>query len=725
VSLTVFIGLVTLAPLAGGAIIFALGLARRAWWRATLAIAALAALVPAVGLPFVAPELASGYPIVIRPFGVGAGFTAYIAPTYRVDALALYAALGVAFLVVPFLLWQAFFQYPAVEPAPDELEVTAPEATADEATEGTEADEEADGTPAEPDGGPVLARPEPAWRRALRPDLMASTPLVRALGLALALETAALTLALADGIVLLGVAWIALAVLAWGLGEVASEPGIIDRPGLIAPALGPLLWLVVILIPAAAAQAPRLIALTGRTALNSIACILLAVALAVAGGAYPALAWVRRRAALAEPVGLTALVLAALPAALYVALRTYGVAVDATDRWPLLGIGVQTTNGGPAPLTAGIAYALLGAATVVVCGLLALGRRDGRTLVALLAAAQLGWGLMSVGVGRPVSALGAVLLLLTGTLGLGAMLGALVAGGALASGPEEVDEPEAFGPRVAGAAARPVALAAWCVGAASLVGAPLLAGFVPRQLASGGALQVAGLDIPLLGLCWFGDALLVLALLRATAPALADRQPADATTNGRRVAVGPRDLPAALFAAMALAQGIVPALALSSVAAAATGTLLWPGTLDGSFRTDVAGYTLASGQWTSVLAWIAVAVVAVAFYLAQPSAGRVLVPVYRAGQPGESRETEPAEGPPTDDAATEGTELTLAEPTAAWGELAGVFDSNWTLPGNAWLLARIDDEDGEGGPDEEEDEPAAEAGVTITAGGEEASHGDE
>ncbi|HEX9413930.1 MAG TPA: hypothetical protein VF916_10550, partial [Ktedonobacterales bacterium] len=140
-SLTFYIGLITLAPVVCGAVVAILGLAGRITRPVMLALCVIGVLVPAIGLPFLAPELTFGDPITIRPFGLGSGFTQWIVPTYRVDALALYCGIGVAFLVIPLLLWLSFAAAPRLSavkadapvPASDEGDDAEREASAAEA----------------------------------------------------------------------------------------------------------------------------------------------------------------------------------------------------------------------------------------------------------------------------------------------------------------------------------------------------------------------------------------------------------------------------------------------------------------------------------------------------------------------------------------------------------------------------------------------------------------
>lgn len=693
-----FLATITLGPALFGLAIFLLHLAGRATWRLTLGLAIVAALVPVVGLPFLGQYVAGGDPIALLPFGRGVGFSAWVLPSYRMDAFALYAAVGIAYLIVPVLLWLAFADHPQGSPVRDELAVDSAEPVILPADTHDLPQQRLDDDTADDKSMPTPESAEGVVR------VPASRDLVRSIALVLVLETTALTLAFADNIVLLGIAWIVLALLAWVLGELSSEPDTVDRIGLAAMVAGPVFWLALILLPATAAQSARFIELTGRAAISPVQCILLAIAVALAAGAYPFTAWLRRRAALATPVGLTAAVLAVLPAALYVASRTYAVAIDANNRWPLFGAAPRTAVG-PPPVTAGIAFAVLGAVTVAICGLLALNRRDGRTLVALLAAAQVGWGLVGLGSGQPAAVLGVTLLLPSAMLGLGAMLAALVAGGVLTSD----DEPDAFGPIPVHASPRPLALAAWSIGGLSLLGAPLLAGFAPRHLMSAGGLQTSGLLIPLNSLCWIGDALFALALLRATAPALAGA----GSHSFARSEI--RDLAATVLGVLALALGIAPAGMIGLFGKVAAAALVAPASVGTLVAISPAGYAVENAQWLSVIAWITVLVVGALIVALRPLAGRSRVPIYYAGSDVQSS---------SEQSAASDTELPT-EPSQVWSDLGGAFDSPFTMPGREWLIAGIDDddEDTHDDPDASEADAAATEGEPVAATAEEKTHG--
>jgi hypothetical protein len=456
----------------------------------------------------------------------------------------------------------------------------------------------------------------------------------------------------------------------------------------------------------------------GRGGMPPLQIVALGIAITLAGGAYPFVAWVRRRAALVAPAGLAAVALVALPLAIFVGARTYSAAQDVANSWQQIGQARP-------PITGGIFMALLGAITVGICGLLSLDRRDGRALVAYLAAAQVGWALLALGVGSPVTMVGIVLLLTTTVLGLGAMLAALYAGGALTGDVE----PDAAGPRPLGAPLRRVHVAAWTIGALAVVGAPLCAGFVARQAISAGAIQARGLLIPLTGLAWAGDALLALALLRATAPAFANAFDAAATgkapaelalaedemaedetaseepSEGEEAVqavepkVAPRaglsladvlralhEAPAPILAVLLVIVAVAPQVLLAAGGARlAAGALVQVGTIDAAAPATTLGYTVGPAQLLATLAWLAILVLAVLRIFIVPVGGREARPLYLAGQKPVARAAGEAEEP------AEMQDLPV--PREAWHELGPAFTSPWALPGSEWLLKGTDDEE--------------------------------
>jgi formate hydrogenlyase subunit 3/multisubunit Na+/H+ antiporter MnhD subunit len=691
----------TLIPLAAAVVLVALHAGGYATRRLGIALAVIAAVLPAVGVALLAPAVGPGDPIMVQPLGGGAGFTAWIAPAFRVDPLAIYAGLGCASLVLPLLFWLSFAQ--RSEPAQPDPQV-AP------ATALVVADSVV--TLDDPD---VITTPKQAgrldWHQIIGMDAHLDAATVRSLAFTCLLAAALLAAVFADSLVMAGVAWLVVAASAWAIGESASDGEHLDRLGLGISLAGPLVWVIVIVLVARGTQSTRFLQLTGLQSFNVIESIVVALALVLAGGAYPTMAWIRRRAAFASPAGLGALVLTALPLAIYLGARTYALAADAQARWPLIGVAPTGTNA-PPPVTVGILFATLGAFTVAVAGLLALGKRDARALLALLATAQLGWALLALGAGTPVSAPSVVMLLSTTVLGLGAMVASVVADGAITTDVE----PDADGPRPAGAPAQPASLAAWSIGAATLIGVPLFAGFVGRQLASAGTLQAGGLNVPLGAICWAGDALLALALLRATAPAFAERLRAagDADEKAPSRRFTPNEIPGAVFALIAVLMAVLPGYALVNYAGVAAQTLVASGSLTALLKGDALGYSYFAGstQLLSGILWLAAALLTAIVLALQPAgSSRHLLPVVGADVAEAGAETE---GP-----------ATLAEPENAWHDLAGAFSSPATLVGRSWLLNGIDDADEAEAAEQTEEDETDEDAVTVTAGGEEVARDDE
>nr|MBF6592040.1 hypothetical protein [Ktedonobacterales bacterium] len=341
-SFSLFFGVLTLTPAVMALVILGLGLSQRARAPLALGLAALGAVVPAISLLLLAPDLSLGVPFHVALWP-GAGIQhAWFAPVLRADNFGLFAAFGLVYLITPLLLWIA---WRTSRVAPDAA--LAPDAAVEPVSA--------------PDAGAVA----PVARRTAPADLLRTEQWV-GLTLGLGLEAAGLMLLFAENILWLGFAWLVLVGLVWGLGEIGTEASMLDRRGLACMVAGPVLWIGAMLLVAVPADAPRFFDLMGLGGAAPLKVFLLAITLTLAGGAYPFLVWVRRRAAFTTPAGLGAVVLVALPAAIFVGARTYSALQDSGGLWPQLGSVTP-------PITAGILFSLLGALTIAVCGLLALG----------------------------------------------------------------------------------------------------------------------------------------------------------------------------------------------------------------------------------------------------------------------------------------------------------------------------------------------------------------
>lgn len=709
--LTVFFGLLTLAPLVMALALVGVGLARRATTGLALALILVGVVIPIIGLALLATEVSAGFPLEIALLG---DQSSWVALYGRADALSVYAALGVAVIIAPLLLWLAWRAAPLDEA--EEAELAATEADDIQTDQIDEV--EAARQPASATLSQTLGR----WQWS-------------GVALALALETLALWVCFAENIALLGVVWVALIVVAWALGELSSEMAILDWRGLSLMVVGPIVWLVTVLLIAGPAGARRLLDLTGAERLPIGHLLVISLALVFAAGGYPALAWLRKRASISSPAGLAAVSLAVVPAALFIGARTFSIGAMVSNSWPAFNIGRPS-------ITIGIVLTLLGAVSVALAGLLALGRRDARSLVSALTLAQAGWGLVGLGVGAPLSLLGVTLLLATGVIGLGAVIASLVAAGAITADVE----PESAGPRVLGEPLRPALMFAWLVGAASLVGAPLFAGFAPQQLISGEGLTGPRPGIPLLGLAWLGSALLAIALTRATAPAFSaplvavyddseaylddgaqsdeesdeqagdtDEQAGDTDERAEAADEAPvvaspelrlEELPGIALGALIVIAGFAPGVALT-LASGAAGATLQAGALNGATAASSSGYTAGVGQWFATAPVIFVVVASLMLAYLRSRMPREIRPLYLAGQQPTDGQTAVAKSDveivEVEEEAGAAELAGLPEPTEAWSDLRPAFRSGWVTPGASWLGLDIDEADTDESADNTDD----------------------
>jgi formate hydrogenlyase subunit 3/multisubunit Na+/H+ antiporter MnhD subunit len=703
VSLTLYFALLLLAPVFFALVITALGLARQAIPWLVGVCAALSVALPLVGLIILNVANSSGVPLQITLLGE-AGPKVPLAVAFRLDAIGYYAAYGLLVAVIPLLLWLAwrgkFSTVVAVIEQSAETAATPEDAiveAAEEIAEDAPPQTSDDATP----GRPSLATEQ--WA---------------GIALALGLLSAGFSLVFADDIVWLGVSWIAVAALAWALGELGSEPSGLDWLSLILMVAGPILWVGAIYLAANPTGFTRISDLMGLGTIGAGNALLVIVTVAIAAGAWPLNGWVRRRAIVSPPVGVAAVALVALPIAIFAGARTYSALQNAVSLLPTIGTVTP-------PITVGLLWVVLGALTLAICGLQALGRRDSRSLIAFLALAQVGWGLIALGVSRPAGILGVVVLLATMVFGLAAMIIASVVGGTLAPDVEA----DGAGPHPFGFDLRPANVAVWIAGALSLVGAPLLGGFVAQQMISTGAVRAAQIIIPLVGLAWAGDALLVIALLRAVAPAFAaartskspdaalavsetealvavdegDDETIAVEESEEIVAEAPaarpafvswEETPGIVFALLATLVGAVPSLLLSFGALAAAESLTQSLAVSTALTYGPTGYALAPGQWLPGLVWIAALILGAIMAIPLLRARTRIGETYLGGQ-------STAE---TVDSARFAEIASLAEPGAAWSDLRAAMDSGWTTPGRGRILDEL-----EGAGDAEDDDVESEA----------------
>lgn len=688
-SLTLYFALLLLTPVFLALVIAVLGFARQAIPWLVGVCAALGVALPLAGLIFLNIANSSGVPLQITLLG-GTGPKVLWAIAYRTDAIGYYAAYGLLVAVTPLLLWLAWrgkFSTAVVEiEAPIEVSET-PDATIIAAAE-----DDTDEGAQEAESSVTPTRP------------LLATEQWAGMALALGLTTAAFSLLFADSIVWIGISWVVVATLAWALGELGSEPSGLDWLSLTLMVAGPILWIGAMYLAANPSGFTRISDLMGLGNVGVGNALIVIATVAIAAGAWPLNGWVRRRVIVSPPVGVAAVALVALPIALFAGARTYSALQNAVGLLPIIGTVTP-------PITVGLLWVILGALTVAICSLQALGRRDTRSLIAFLALAQVGWGLIALGVSRPASILGVVVLLATMVFGLAAVITSSVVGGTLAPDVEA----DGAGSHPFGLELRPANVAVWIVGALTLVGAPLFGGFVAQQMTSAGAVRAAQIIIPLVGLAWAGDALLLIALLRAVAPAFAAaraREPseeavaaaetealvavdegADETAVVEEAEVIVTESPAArpapltwaeapgiVYALLAALVGAVPSLLLAFNAVAAAASLTQSLEVSTALTYGPTGYTLPPGQWLPGLVWIAAlilgAIMAIPLLRAKMRTGET----YLGGQFA-AEATNPARYAEI---------ASLAEPEAAWSDLRGAMDSSWTTPGRGRILDELE-----------------------------------
>ncbi len=449
------------------------------------------------------------------------------------------------------------------------------------------------------------------------------------MALALGLLSAGFSLVFADNIIWLGVSWIAVAALAWALGELGSEPSGLDWLSLILMVAGPILWIGAIYLAANPTGYTRISDLMGLGTIGAGNALLVIATVAIAAGAWPLNGWVRRRAIVSPPVGVAAVALVALPIALFAGARTYSALQNAVSLLPTIGTVTP-------PITVGLLWVILGALTLAICGLQALGRRDARSLIAFLALAQVGWGLIALGVSRPAGILGVVVLLATMVFGLAAMITASVVGGTLAPDVEA----DGAGPHPFGFDLRPANVAIWIVGR-DLAGRRAAIGRFRRPTddldgsrpgradhhsarrsrlggrRAAGDRAAAGCRASLRGDARADVSEEVVAVAETEALVAVDEGDDETAaveeaeeivaeeSPARPALVTWDEAPGIVYALLATLVGAVPSLLLSFGALAAAESLTQSLAVSPTLTYGPTGYTLAPGQWLPGLIWIA------------------------------------------------------------------------------------------------------------------------
>ncbi|HWQ08085.1 MAG TPA: NADH-quinone oxidoreductase subunit L, partial [Holophaga sp.] len=162
---------------------------------------------------------------------------------------------------------------------------------------------------------------------------------------------------------------------------------------------------------------------------------------------------------------------------------------------------------GPWPAAWSLTVSWVGAATLLIGALLALAQQDLKRLLAFSTVSQIGYMMLGLGLGTPLGIAAGLLHCLNHGLFKG---GLFLCAGAVqhATGTRDMDQLGVLGRRM------PRTAALWLVVAGSIMGVPLLNGFVSKWLLYNAALEAGQ---PLLALVpWVGSIITVFMLLKAT-----------------------------------------------------------------------------------------------------------------------------------------------------------------------------------------------------------------
>src|SRR5262249_55826014 len=104
------------------------------------------------------------------------------------------------------------------------------------------------------------------------------------IALALGLLSATLSLVFADNILWLGISWIAVAALAWALGELGSEPSGLDWLSFALMVVGPILWTGAMYLAASSSGFTRISDLMGLGNIGAGNALVVIATVAIASG---------------------------------------------------------------------------------------------------------------------------------------------------------------------------------------------------------------------------------------------------------------------------------------------------------------------------------------------------------------------------------------------------------------------------------------------------------
>lgn len=359
------------------------------------------------------------------------------------------------------------------------------------------------------------------------------------------------------------------------------------------PALGPLLFALVMLFPFQVGHTQSLLDLTGRgtTAkpLFTFASGLLGIlVLGFAAGQYPFFAWIRNLIRGGTSECTAVLLLLNIPIAL-ISLARFATIIGSA--WPQVTIG-------PVLLTLNVVILAMGVLTVLTSGILLLFERDTLSFAGFMATLTTGWFFVAIGLGTDHALLGGIFIILAYLAGIGFFLAAT-------SSLEWAGFDQNIVHLAGIAREHPFHAIVMAFSLLTVIGSPFMPGFAGMSLVNSAMLSLGGLAALGGALMWIGNGFAMFGGLRIIAlswrhiPAGAERY--NARRDGAGMIIG---------AAVLIVAGIAPELLLlpidkvPGIAQIAAGSLLSSGTDITTITVTALGFGSGATQYLPGLLWI-------------------------------------------------------------------------------------------------------------------------
>ncbi len=414
-------------------------------------------------------------------------------------------------------------------------------------------------------------------------------PTLAPLGYALLAVSLASGAILNDNLALIALCWSGIGLVAWLMARPQPFPPSEGEAwwDLLFMTGGPILVFLALLPAIKHANTLSLYDLAGRDLLNFGTGLLLLLALTFAAGAYPFMLWLRRvcQGVMTDAIGVLLLIL--MPMAVAFAARLNAV-LGGNGSWPALHFGTVA-------LPLNVVWILIGTLTIAIAGLLLLFERDLGVLTMLLSSIVLGWCLIALGTNDQHALLSVVLLLLTGALGIGTLLG-VWASCEWADRTLDVDGLKNL------AVAAPTYALAIIVAGLALLGFPLLLGFSGMAIASLSLIGLGGIAGLGGAVAWLGNGLGLVGMARSLRQ-LGTRAPlADADRS-----LGRESLAALIPLVLLIVTGVAPELLLmgpnGGFAAMAAAAISPSGISLPDLSTTAVGFSLGQTIWVPGVFW--------------------------------------------------------------------------------------------------------------------------